>query len=119
MIRLKRVYEEPSADDGCRVLVDRLWPRGLTKPKAALDAWLKEVAPSDGLRRRFHGGELDFAAFAGEYRAELEVNDHADELRALMDGHERLTLLYGARDEEQNHAIVLRDWISENPGDDR
>lgn len=119
MIRVKRVYDDPAADDGCRVLVDRLWPRGLTKDRAALDAWLKEVAPSDALRKRFHGGEMDFTAFVDEYRAELDANGELDELRTLVAEHDDVTLLYAVRDEQQNHALVLRDWITENFGDGR
>lgn len=117
MIRVKRIYEDSDATDGFRVLVDRLWPRGRTKEQAELDCWLKDVAPSDDLRRRFHGGVIEFDAFAVQYRRELDENPQVDELRDLLAAHERLTLLYGCRDEVQNHAVVLRDWLSQNLGD--
>jgi len=113
VIGLKRVYEDPAPDDGFRVLVDRLWPRGMTHERAALDAWLKEVAPSDELRRRLHGGTIDFETFAGDYRAELDANPHTGELLDAIAKHDVVTLLYGARDEHQNHALVLRDWVEE------
>jgi uncharacterized protein YeaO (DUF488 family) len=117
VIRVRRVHDDPSPDDGLRVLVDRLWPRGRTKEQAALDAWPKEVAPSHDLRRRFHGGELDFDTFAQQYRAELAANEHVEELRRLVADHDTVTFLYGARDEERNHAQVLRDWLGETARD--
>lgn len=118
MIRVRRVYDDPSPDDGCRVLVDRLWPRGRTKQDAALDAWLKEVAPSTDLRRRFHGDQIDFDTFASDYREELDANPAVEELRDLIEGHDVVTLLVGVRDEDRNHALVLRDWIERHPRGD-
>jgi len=108
--RLKRVYEAPADDDGLRVLVDRLWPRGLSKDKAKVDLWLKDVAPSDALRREFHARPERWEDFRGAYRAELEGNPAFDELRALA-AKRRVTLLFGARDEVHNNAVVLKDLL--------
>lgn len=118
-VRIKRAYEPAEPGDGCRVLVDRLWPRGVSKERAALDRWEKEVAPSNELRREWHADprahEPDrFAAFAERYRSELAEPPAAealDRLVGLARAHERLTLLYGARDERANHAVVLRDAL--------
>ena len=112
-IRVKRVYEEAGEEDGLRVLVDRLWPRGVSKERARLDHWLKEIAPSNGLRVDFHSGVLDFEAFGERYRSELEGNPAVEELRGLVEGAEVVTLLYGSRDEERNHARVLREFLGE------
>lgn len=112
-IRLKRAYEPPSPDDGRRVLVDRLWPRGLSKADAAIDSWLKEIAPSTELRRWFNHDPLRWTEFRDRYRAEL--GSHAgllEELRArARDGP--LTLVYGARDELHNDAVVLRELLTQ------
>lgn len=113
MIRVRRVQEEPSPDDGLRVLVDRLWPRGVSKERAAVDVWLKEVAPSNDLRKRFHGGQIDFETFAEQYAAELDDNPALDELRELVAGNDVVTLVYAARDEEHNQALLLRDRLKE------
>jgi uncharacterized protein YeaO (DUF488 family) len=110
-IKLKRIYEAPSASDGMRILVDRLWPRGIAKDKAKIDLWLKEIAPSDALRKRFHGHPGDWDAFRKAYAAELtQAGDAVKELR----GHLRkgVTLLYAARDEEHNNAVALRQWLA-------
>jgi uncharacterized protein YeaO (DUF488 family) len=109
---VKRVYEEPSARDGMRILVDRLWPRGLTKEKAAIDLWLKDVAPSPALRTWFGHREDRFEAFAERYRHELERNAAVAELRAVA-AKRKVTLVYGARDESINHAVVLEAWLRE------
>ena len=117
MIRARRVYAEPAPDDGYRVLVDRLWPRGLSKDRAHVDLWLKDVGPSDDLRRAFHGGAIDFAAFRDRYNTELDANPALDRLREVVDGHDVVTLLFGARDEEQNQAVLLRDRLEQPAGD--
>jgi uncharacterized protein YeaO (DUF488 family) len=109
-ISIKRVYEEPGSREGMRVLVDRLWPRGLTKEKAAVDLWMKDVAPSPSLRTWFDHREDRFAEFGRRYRAELELNPAVAELRALA-AKRKVTLVYGARDEYVNHAAVLADWL--------
>ncbi|WP_194410287.1 DUF488 domain-containing protein [Microbacterium cremeum] len=112
-LRLKRVYDDPDPGDGVRVLVDRLWPRGLTKERAALDLWAKEVAPSTGLRKAFHHGDMPWDEFAEAYRAELDGPAHAEleALRGELARHPVATLLYGAHDGLQNHAVVLRDAL--------
>lgn len=107
---IKRVYDPPSPRDGMRVLIDRLWPRGLTKEKAAVDLWLKDVAPSPTLRTWFGHRDDRFDAFADKYRAELEVNPAVAELRALI-AKRKVTLLYGAHDPAVNHAVVLDAWL--------
>ncbi len=109
---VKRVREPASADDGCRVLVDRLWPRGMTKERAAVSIWLKEIAPSTGLRRQLHGGEIDWPAFARLYHAELDANpDAVERLRALA-ANGRVTLLYDLHDTERNHARLLAEYLA-------
>jgi uncharacterized protein YeaO (DUF488 family) len=106
-IKLKRVYEQPDTKDGERVLVDRLWPRGLTKEKARVDLWLKEIAPSTELRRWFGHDPAKWMEFKRRYRAELKGNK--EQVARLKDEMEKgpVTLLYGARDEEHNEAVVL------------
>lgn len=101
---IKRAYDPPSEKDGTRILVDRLWPRGLSKAKAALDGWAKEVAPSPGLRKWFGHREDRFAEFARRYRAELKDNPALEALRARKG---KVTLVYAARDPKINHATVL------------
>ena len=107
-VHIKRVYDTPAPDDGYRVLVDRLWPRGLGKERAAVDEWFKDVAPSTELRRWFGHDPQRFDEFAARYRAELEGSDALAALRALCAEHDRVTLVYGAKDTEHNQAVVLR-----------
>lgn len=109
-IHTKRIYDQPSDDDGTRVLVDRLWPRGVSKEAARLDEWARDIAPSDALRKEFHGHPDRWAEFCERYQAELEgrpdAADTLERLRALgRDG--TLTLLYAAKDEERNNAVAL------------
>jgi uncharacterized protein YeaO (DUF488 family) len=112
-IRVKRIYEEPAKSDGTRVLVDRLWPRGVRKDDAALTQWLRDVAPSDALRRWFGHEASRWEGFQHRYAEELKGKEELlDELRRLAAAG-RLTLLYGARDEEHNEAVVLRDILLE------
>ncbi|GAA2245143.1 DUF488 domain-containing protein [Rarobacter faecitabidus] len=109
-IEIKRVYEAPTDTDGYRVLVDRLWPRGLSKERAHLDLWAKDAAPSSQLRRWWNHDPARMEEFAARYRAEL---DHGD-LSALRDAiasHETATLLYAAHDPHVNHALILRDYL--------
>lgn len=115
---MKRVYDPAAASDGYRVLVDRLWPRGVSKERAELDEWTKEVAPSPELRTEWHhaGGER-FDEFAARYRTELDENPAVDALLAAGRSHDRVTLLFGARDELANHAAVLLDWLGERGAD--
>lgn len=110
-LHLKRVYEPPADADGLRVLVDRLWPRGLTKAEAAVDLWLKEVAPSADLRKWFGHDPAKWAEFRRRYRAELDERaDEIDQLRQCG-GKGNVTLLYGAKDEKHNQAVVLKEYI--------
>ena len=112
MIRVKRVYEKPSKQDGFRLLVDRLWPRGLTKERASVDLWMKEIAPSDALRKWFGHEQEKWPEFEKRYRKELAENkDRLNEIRKLESGHKIVTLLYGRKDEKQNQAVVLADVL--------
>lgn len=110
-IRIKRVYAAAEAEDGARVLVDRLWPRGISKARAALDLWFKEIAPSPGLRAWFHQDSAHWPAFAERYRAELDRHPAAVEQLAEFARKGRLTLIYAAHDPEHNHALVLADYL--------
>ena len=113
MIRCKRAYEQPAPDDGHRVLVDRLWPRNRRKEALALDDWHKTLAPSNELRRAFKAGKLTFETFRDDYRRELA--GHPEHWWPLLDIAARgpLTLVYAARDEQQNNARVLAEWLEE------
>jgi len=110
-VSIKRVYEEPASSDGTRILVDRLWPRGLTKEKARVDVWLKEIAPSNGLRQWFAHDVKKWPEFQARYAEELK--SHAELFATLK--HEAakgpVTLLYGAKDEEHNQAVVLQKML--------
>lgn len=117
MVRIKRVYEEPSRDDGYRVLVDRLWPRGVKKEDAALDEWAKDLAPSDDLRKRFAHHHERWDEFRDLYFRELEESpERVAELRARARSG-AVTLVYAARDEERNNASALREYL-ERSGDE-
>jgi uncharacterized protein YeaO (DUF488 family) len=108
MIRLKRVYEKPSRMDGSRILVDRLWPRGLTKERAAVTLWLKDVAPSTELRKWFGHDPAKWKQFQARYRKELREKKGALKLLRQKGKTRTVTLVYGARDEEHNEALVLK-----------
>jgi uncharacterized protein YeaO (DUF488 family) len=103
-VAIKRVYERPAKSDGTRILVDRLWPRGVSKARAKLDGWEKEVAPSNALRKWFGHRPERFAEFKKRYRAELRGNPAVKELRALTG---KVTLVYSAHDPKANQAVVL------------
>ena len=108
--RIKRIYDPPADEDGFRVLVDRLWPRGISKEKARIDLWMKAIAPSDALRRRFHGNPEDWEAFLAAYADELKrepARSAAAELQERLRSG-AVTLLYAARDEARNNAEALR-----------
>jgi uncharacterized protein YeaO (DUF488 family) len=114
MIIIKRVYEDKSEDDGYRVLVDRLWPRGLSKEKAAVNSWMKDIGPSDELRKWFNHDPAKWTEFKKRYRRELESKKAMlDELKRLSNEHDRLTLLYGAKDEQHNQAVVIAEKLAE------
>ena len=106
-IQIKRIYDPPQASDGFRVLVDRLWPRGISKERAALDLWMKDIAPSDELRRWFGHDQARWKEFQTRYRAELK--DHQSDLAELRAKTRKgtVTLLFGARDQDHNEAVVL------------
>jgi uncharacterized protein YeaO (DUF488 family) len=114
-IQCKRIYEDASNEDGIRILVDRLWPRGITKEKAKLDHWLKEVAPSNELRKWYHHDGSKFAEFQQKYRDELQQGEQQEALEKLKEIVHRnkgtVTLLYGAKDEENNQAVILKNII--------
>lgn len=112
ILRIKRIYDEPAKDDGYRVLVDRLWPRGVSKEKAALDLWLKEIAPSPDLRTWFGHDPERFEEFAAKYREELGGNPAVGQLKDILKNNDAVTLLYAARDPQINHAAVLKDYLS-------
>jgi len=111
--RIKRIYDDPADDDGCRVLVDRLWPRGVSKERAGLELWLKEIAPSPPLRQEFAHMQERFADFRAQYEDELEDNPAVDRLLDLAERHKTVTLLYAAKDPEVNHARVLLEFLQQ------
>ncbi|MDO4856017.1 MAG: DUF488 family protein [Limosilactobacillus gorillae] len=118
-LKLERIYEQPADLDGYRILVDRLWPRGISKEKAHLDEWLKEVGPSKELRQWFNHEPAKFAEFKTRYLAELDTNPALQSLQQtvadhLADGH--VILLYGAKDPVHNQAVILRDLLVDRLG---
>jgi|SRR5690554_2649851 len=111
-VEIKRIYEAPSKNDGYRVLVDRIWPRGVSKEEAKLDVWIKEIAPSTELRKWFDHKPERFEKFKAKYRDELNSKDgELNKLRAIMKS-KKLTLLYGAKNEEINQAVVLKELLT-------
>ncbi len=113
MIKLKRVYEEPSKEDGFRVLVERLWPRGITKERAAVDVWLKDVAPSTELRKWFSHEPEKWEQFCVRYAAELSQKNDAVSLLKQKSKEGTVTLVYAARDEKHNSAVVLKEILEQ------
>lgn len=110
-LRLKRAYEPAEADDGIRILIDRLWPRGVSKANAALDDWMKDVAPSTALRQWFGHDPARWTEFQRRYKAELrQYGAELDRIRSLAK-QQTVTLVYSARDEEHNDAVVLKDVL--------
>ena len=113
MIKVKRVYDAPVSDDGFRILVDRLWPRGLSKESAAVDLWLKEVGPSTALRKWFAHDSRKWKAFKEKYKSELRGQPALiHQLQTLERERGTITLLYGAKSEEYNQAVVLRGFLA-------
>ena len=112
MIRVKRVYETPEIGDGFRILVDRLWPRGLTKERARIDLWLKDVAPSNELRKWFSHDPERWEEFKSQYFRELD-NDKTELVKLILKKAEEgvVTLLYAAKNEDNNNAVALKDYI--------
>ncbi|RZD17738.1 MAG: DUF488 family protein [Candidatus Acididesulfobacter diazotrophicus] len=125
MINIRRVYEEPSDEDGIRILIDRLWPRGISKEKAKINFWFKDIAPSNDLRKLYHTAAIDFNEFKKRYLIELSGykyshnatnEDESDNSLAqisafVKNGGKNITLLYGLKDEINNNATVLKDFI--------
>ena len=112
-IRIKRIYAAPAENDGFRVLVDRIWPRGMQKAQAEIDLWLKDIAPSPELRRWFGHQESRWPEFRSRYSRELD--DRGEQVASLLERARQgaVTLLFAARDEERNNAAVLRDYLQE------
>ena len=117
MIRVKRVYAPPEPGDGTRVLVDRLWPRGLKKTDARIDLWLKEVAPSPELRRWFGHDPARWPAFVRRYHAELAARPEAVQKLLELAASGTLTLLYAAHDEAHNNAVALKAYLKARLGE--
>jgi uncharacterized protein YeaO (DUF488 family) len=115
MIQVKRVYQEPSAHDGMRILIDRLWPRGVKKESAHIQEWRKDLAPSDVLRRWFKHDPGKWFEFRKRYRKELSGGNNMEALRRLagIAKRKRITLVYGAADEQHNQAVVLKELLDE------
>jgi uncharacterized protein YeaO (DUF488 family) len=113
-LKTKRIYEPFETSDGYRILVDRLWPRGIKKEEAHVDKWLKEAAPSTVLRKWFNHEPEKWKAFVVKYHSELNSSAAFDELLAAVGKHKTVTLLYAAKDEEHNHSLVLKELITKH-----
>lgn len=112
MIRIKRAYEPSSEDDGFRILVDKLWPRGVSKEKANLDLWMKEIAPSDDLRKWFSHDPEKWNKFENRYKDELkDKKEFINKIKEIEKDKGKVTLIYSAKDEEHNNAVVLEDVL--------
>lgn len=112
MIKIKRIYEEPLEADGFRILIDRLWPRGVSKEKAKIDLWLKEIAPSDELRKWFSHDPEKWTDFKDKYKIELaDKLESIKKIKEIKKKEKIVTLLYAAKDEEHNNAIVLKEFL--------
>jgi uncharacterized protein YeaO (DUF488 family) len=112
MIRIKRIYEDPSSSDGFRILVDRLWPRGVSKEQAKIDLWIKEIAPSDELRKWFSHDPKKWHDFKSKYREELkEKAELVKDIKKIEKEKKIVTLLYSAKDEEHNNVMVLKEIL--------
>ncbi len=113
-IKIKRVYEQPEKNDGYRILVDRIWPRGVSKEEAAIDWWDKDIAPSTKLREWFGHVPERFEEFKEEYIHELDANaESVKEVLDALEKHPLITLVYAAKDTEHNHALVLKEYLEE------
>jgi uncharacterized protein YeaO (DUF488 family) len=115
VIQIKRIYQPAEKTDGKRILIDRLWPRGVKKEAAQIDEWMKTIAPSDALRKWFHQANdpAKWQEFKAKYVLELKQNTAVSDLLDIISKNEKVTLLYAARDEQQNHALVLMQFINE------
>ncbi|MRG48797.1 DUF488 family protein [Chitinophaga sp. SYP-B3965] len=112
VIKIKRVYDEPSKEDGFRILIDRLWPRGFTKEKAAVDEWAKDLAPSSPLRTWFRHSEALWPEFEKKYLAELKKNAAVGDFIKQHKDKKKITLIFATKDLEHNHAIVLQKYLT-------
>jgi uncharacterized protein YeaO (DUF488 family) len=112
VIKIKRIYDEATPADGYRVLVDRVWPRGMKKESAAIDEWAKDIAPSTELRKWFNHDPERWAEFQKKYKAELKKNPALESFTASLKGKKTVTLIYSAKDEEHNQAVVLQHYLS-------
>ncbi|WP_026645167.1 MULTISPECIES: DUF488 family protein [Bifidobacterium] len=115
-LMIKRAYAPADEDDGYRILVDRLWPRGVSKEREHLDLWMKQIAPSTELRKAWSHDPNRIFEFAASYRRELDANPAVEELEQIIRDHPKVTLVYGARDPDVNHARLLRDYLEERMG---
>jgi uncharacterized protein YeaO (DUF488 family) len=111
VIKLKRAYEEPAETDGVRILVERLWPRGLTKDEAAIDVWKKDVAPSTELRQWYGHHSAKWPTFRNRYRAELDANREAVDALRTQTHRKTVTFVYSSRETEQNSSAVLKEYL--------
>ena len=111
MIKLKRVYEKATDDDGFRILVERLWPRGIAKDKAHIDLWLKDISPSPELRKWYGHDIAKWNEFQRRYRDELSKNDSVNNLKEILSKQTNATFIYAARDEMHNSALVLKEFL--------
>lgn len=108
MIRIKRVYDKPTKIDGFRILVDQLWPRGISKEEAKLDMWMRPIAPTPGLRKWFAHDTKKFPEFTKRYMAELKKKEYMlEQIKDIENEHDKVTLLFGAKDQQHNNAVVL------------
>jgi len=112
MIKTKRVYEKPQGSDGFRILVDRLWPRGVSREEAKIDLWLKEIAPSGSLRKWFDHDPEKWPEFQKKYGEELKENSDLDELKNVLKNHKVVTFVYSAKDEQHNNAVALKSILT-------
>ena len=115
MIRIKRVYREPSPEDGVRILIDRMWPRGISKERAHIVEWRKDLAPTTSLRTWFSHDPAKWTEFRQRYRSELTRSGQLETAKELIRNSRRktITLVYGAADEEHNQAVALKEWLDE------
>ncbi len=111
-LAVRRIYETKGEQDGFRLLVDRLWPRGLKKSEAHIDLWLKEIGPSTGLRKRFNHEASNWEEFLTDYASELKTGKALPELVDCLKGHKKVTLLYAAKNQEYNNAVALKQFLT-------
>ena len=110
-IQIKRIYEPYEKTDGYRVLIDRLWPRGISKERARIDEWKKEIAPSTELRKAYHEEQIDYDEFENSYISELQNNWEIFDFYKRLENEKIVTLLYASKDEEKNHAVILKKYL--------